>query len=273
MELTDDNRSWAEICDEELYNEEAAVEAEQYEESFEEGEFRNDSFVVPEPVAAAKLESSNDLPPWRSHLTAADKPESSSDLPPWRARLKPRISSPESIDHECKHVDKPVIRNNISYAKVVQGVAKDSSNVQPNLFNEDLSLTSHLDVFHVDSPQKKIDDNEPILDILVDENTMFSPCESATSDSSVPKNTKRPFMLIDSPARESRDRALHFPKVAKSEKGSDVHTKQEVGSPRYAFYCFRFCLGIGWILKFVWGRNFRTIDKKKLIHGNEKIDA
>lgn len=235
MDLTDDNRSWAEICEEELYNEEAAAKAEEYEESFEEGELRDDSFAVPE------------------HLDAG-KPEPSNDVPPWRALLKPRQSSQESIDRECDRVDKPIIRNNVSYAKVVsQGTTAVPSNVQPNLSNDDLSLTSHLDVFHVDSPQKKIDnnDNEPILDILVDEDTMFSPCKSTPNESVVPKNTKRPFMLIDSPARENRDRALHFPKIAKSEMRSDVHTKLEpnkpesikseskISSPGYVCHCSR----------------------------------
>lgn len=227
--MTDDNRSWAEICEEELYNDEAAAEIEAYEKSFEDGEIRDNSFAVPESVDSAK-------------------PESSNEVPPWRALLKPRQSSPESINRECASVNKPIIRDNVSYAKVVsQGTTAVPSNVQPNLSNDDLSLTSHLDVFHVDSPQKKINDNEPILDILVDEDTMFSPCKSTPNESVVPKNTKRPFMLIDSPARETRDQALHFPKIAKSERRSDVHTEPEssesepnkpeskVSSPGYVF--------------------------------------
>lgn len=47
MDVTDDNRSWAEICEEELYNDEAAAEIEAYEKSFEDGEIRDNSFAVP----------------------------------------------------------------------------------------------------------------------------------------------------------------------------------------------------------------------------------
>lgn len=206
MDSTDDNRSWAEICDEELSDEESRL-IRKYEESFEEGEIRDNSFVVPEPVRAEKSESSKEVP--SSAPTVSRSP------------------SPESIDSEDVNGVKPVIRNKISYAKAVSSqLSSAPRNVQPNLY-DDLSLTSHLDVFHVDSPQKKIDSNEQVLDILVDENAMFSPCKSTPIESNASKKTKRPFMLIDSPARETRDKALHFPKIAKSKEDTDVHTKSK----------------------------------------------
>lgn len=114
--------------------------------------------------------------------------------------------------------------NVFSYAKVVRGLKTDTNK---SLVNDDLSLTSHLDIFHVNSPEK-IQEEEKTnseIEIMLDEDTvMFSPCKK---EENPPKNMKRPFMLIDSPVQKSKKGITGITsiyKIAKSMIGDDVHS-------------------------------------------------
>lgn len=114
--------------------------------------------------------------------------------------------------------------NVFSYAKVVRGLKTDTNK---SVVNDDLSLTSHLDIFHVNSPEK-IQEEEKTnseIEIMLDEDTvMFSPCKK---EENPPKNMKRPFMLIDSPVQKSKKGVTGITsiyKIAKSMIGDDVHS-------------------------------------------------
>ncbi len=222
----DDNRSWVEICDEEeaLSDEKSRP----VDESLEEGELRDNS------RRSSIFNESTNKAPEPSELDS----KLSTSTP----------SKTEFVSPEWKSRTENTTTNVLSYAKVLsKGITTSPSTgvfsgvkVQATTATEDLSLTSHLDIFHVDSPQKDPVKSEVEIELFVDEDTvMFSPEKSKWEENSSSRNAKRPFMLIDSPLQETRNRnsGVHDTrKKAKAEINSDVHSSSpvnQVNSPRY----------------------------------------
>jgi hypothetical protein len=219
-----EGKSWIEICDaehaleEKLRNESVNKSAE-----YEEMENVPDELRTSENVELSKHQTESvsmdfKAPPRSrtvegrsetNHLVAKHEEFVDKTLP---------VTPQKSSSAEC--------RTPISYAKIVQGL-KSESDCTPSktetAFTEDLSITSHLDVFHVASPLKDASKKEAKANFTLDEDTiMYSPCKKEE----VPvKNMKRPFQLIESPKprpRSASDSSIH--KIAKSVANSDVHS-------------------------------------------------
>lgn len=223
MDVSSDNRSWLEICDEELVEEQQKILEE---------------LIIPDVSVQKEIfEDSKSVEQFPMKTKIKNTSNTDTEV------LYKTKSLSEVCNSEFKKNAK--IPGVLSYAKVVsQGIKKElpadvNMKTECNITTEDLSLTSHLDVFHVQSPHKDVMRNdEAKFEMFLDEDTVvFSP-NKFSSENAVSKNTKRPFMLIDSPVQVSRGRtsSIHSThKIAKSEINSDVHssTNKNVDSPKY----------------------------------------
>ncbi|XP_065216596.1 enolase-phosphatase E1 [Planococcus citri] len=236
-----DNRSWLEICDEELDGD--------IKDEPEDSELDG---IKDEPLSPIKYEVKSELS-LSIKNEVKDEPLASADsesgdessLP---VDYKPNIANStieegeirSDLDDSIVKTEKPndegfassaAISNILSYAKVLSR-GSGSENVPKrkpasDIPTEDLSLTSHLDVFHVDSPCKEVIRDEAEIELMIDEDTiMFSPVKKMENPA---KNMKRSFHLIESPIQNRRERtnSVHSThKVSKSDQCSDVHSSK-----------------------------------------------
>lgn len=232
-----DNKSWLEICDEELGDikddPSSPTECELKSEPDIEDELLgfSDSEIKEEPTSFVECESN-----------IANSTIEEGEI---RSDLDDSVVKKEN-QNDDGFASSATISNILSYAKVLsRGTTSEGAPTRKSVGNiptEDLSLTSHLDIFHVDSPCKEVKREETEIDIMLDEDTvMFSPVKKEENPA---KNMKRSFQLIDSPVQIKRERtnsvrSTH--KVSKSDVCTDVHssrtssTSSKTNSPRLAF--------------------------------------
>lgn len=215
-----DNRSWLEICDEELQTEIKLTE-----------KLKNEQTIKSEPhdQETIKSEFNEDYETGKSEPNDLDESKEEGEITSDSINLS--LVKDESRNDQG-FASTAAISNILSYARVLSQGAKSEEKRErrkaaANIPTDDLSLTSHLDIFHVDSPCKEIKKEETEIDLMLDEDTvMFSPVKKEENPA---KNMKRPFKLIDSPVQHKRERtnSVHSThKVAKSDKYSDVHSSR-----------------------------------------------